>query len=77
MMKRIAVASSALAFAAVLALALPALAGECLEGFSCENICPLAKQANTHRASGREGIAVAPSLRAALSAEVARNLSRI
>jgi hypothetical protein len=62
---------------AVLAGAVPALAGECVSGFSCNNECPLAQQANKLRAAGTESYAVAPSVRAVVAAEVARNLARV
>jgi hypothetical protein len=63
--------------AALAALTLPALAGECLDGFSCDHVCPLAREANNHRSAGAESVTKAPSLRAALAASVERNLRRI
>jgi len=54
-----------------------AVAGDCASGYKCDNACPLAQQANRLRASGREALTTAPSLRAVLSATVERNLSRI
>lgn len=53
------------------------LAGECMSGFGCDNECPLAQQANGRRSVGSEGVASAPTVRAALVAEVTRNLSRV
>jgi hypothetical protein len=54
-----------------------ALAGDCMSGFDCDNHCPLAQQANGRRSLGSEGVASAPTVRAALVAEVTRNLSRV
>jgi hypothetical protein len=59
------------------AAAVPAFAGDCADGFSCCNQCPLAQQANAHRATGREATAVSATVRAALAAQVEKNLSRI
>jgi hypothetical protein len=59
------------------AVAVPALAGDCGEGFSCENQCPLAQKANTLRSSGREAMTVSTALRATLAAQVERNLARV
>jgi hypothetical protein len=59
------------------AVAVPALAGDCGEGFSCENQCPLAQKANTLRSSGREAMTVSTSLRATLAAQVERNLAKV
>ena len=69
--------------ALLLALAVvPATAGEdcgtCpLGGFSCDNACPLAQQVNLHRATGTEALLVAPRVRQAWVAVVARNLEKI
>jgi hypothetical protein len=68
--------------ALLLLLSAPALAGEttpggCLEGFGCENHCPLAQQANAWRATGQEALAVRSRLAADHAAVVVRNLSRI
>jgi hypothetical protein len=60
------------AFAAA-AVAVPAIACDAMDGFSCSNQCPLAQQANTHRSAGREATAV----RAAMAAQVERNLTKI
>ena len=47
---------------AMLALvALPATAGDCLNGNDCSNACPLAKHANTRLATGDEALRVAPA----------------
>lgn len=59
------------------AVAVPALAGDCGDGFSCANECPLAQKANTHRSAGREAIGVSTMLRATLAAQVERNLARV
>jgi hypothetical protein len=63
--------------AALAAATLPALAGECLDGFSCDHVCPLAREANEHRSAGAEATAKAPSVRAAIAVTVERNLRRI
>jgi hypothetical protein len=60
-------------------LSAPALAGEgCgLTGFGCDNMCPLAHQANERRALGAESLAVASKVQADLAARVTANLRRI
>ncbi len=63
------------ALAAVAALALPALAGDDL--YSCRNDCPLAKQANEHRAYGSEAATSSLVVLAELSQEIEANLARI
>jgi len=65
------------ALAAVAAAAVPALAGDCLEGFSCDHVCPLAREANEHRSAGNEALTTAPTLRAAVAACVERNLQKV
>ena len=75
-------------FALVLALAGAAYAGDgscgsCpadaagLSGFSCDNHCPRAQQANAWRAAGAESLAVRCKVQADHAAAVAKNLSRI
>jgi hypothetical protein len=59
------------------AAAVPALACDGSDGFSCANQCPLAQQANTHRSTGREAMAVSATVRAAVAAQVEKNLARI
>lgn len=59
------------------AVAVPALAGDCGDGFSCCNECPLAQKANTHRSAGREAMSVSAALRATLAAQVQRNLAKV
>ena len=67
-----------LMFAALAAaVAVPAIAGDCVSGFSCANECPLAQQANTHRSTGRESLAVSAVVRATVTAQVERNMARI
>jgi len=66
-----------LAALAAAAVAVPAIAGDCGSGFSCANECPLAQQVNTRRSSGREAMSVSTSFKAALSAQVERNLARV
>ena len=65
------------ALAVVGALALPAAAGDGVDGYSCSNGCPLAKEANTHRTTGTEALTVSPVLRRDVAAVVVRNLERI
>ena len=74
-----------LAFLALLALvASPAFAGDCgscggssVSGFDCENMCPLAHQANALRAVGHEAKAIGSKVRSDLTATVVANLSKI
>jgi len=71
-----------LSLAAVLALfAAPAFAGEgegrCLDGFSCDNHCPLAQQANAWRATGGETLTIKSRVQADHAAAVAKNLGKI
>ena len=67
--------------AALVLFAAPAFAGEgegrCLEGFSCDNHCPLAQQANGWRATGGETLAVKSRVQADHAAVVAKNLAKI
>ncbi len=57
--------------------AMTAFAGDMGDGYSCTNACPLAKQANTHRASGNECQATSPVIREAIAAQVAGNCNKI
>ena len=67
-----------IAVAALAALTLPALAGECLKsGYRCENACPLAEQANVCRSFGYEALASSRIARADVSSVVVSNLARI
>lgn len=59
------------------AAAVPALACDGSDGFSCNNECPLAQKANTLRSIGREALTVSTTVRAALAAQVERNMARI
>ena len=66
------------AMAALAALAIPAVAGECLSsGYRCENACPLAEQANVRRSYGYEAALSSEIARADLSKVVVSNLARI
>lgn len=47
------------------------------DGFECANQCPLAQEANKHRAMGRESLSVSTALRATYASNVQRNLARI
>jgi hypothetical protein len=64
------------AAAALAALAIPAaFAGDC--EYACQNHCPLAQEANSHRATGAEAVQTSSVVRADLAATVERNLGRI
>jgi hypothetical protein len=65
----------AAAIAALLAVSMPARAGG--DGFCCTNACPLAKQANTRRATGSEAVKASSTIRREAIDEVAENLKRI
>lgn len=60
----------------LLALGAPALAGG-LAGYTCDNACPLAKQANDLRATGCEAAPVSTVVRNDVATTVADNLDRI
>ncbi len=64
-------------FAVAPAAADEAPCGGCLEGFGCDNHCPLAQQANAWRAVGTEALAVRCRVQADHAAAVAKNLARI
>lgn len=66
-----------LALAAATLVALPAVAGGGLTDYACRNACPLAKQANAHRAYGTEAAATSTVVRAELTRRVTANLERI
>jgi hypothetical protein len=59
------------------ALAGPVIAGEAFKGYRCENECPLAQQANSHRAFGMEALAASTAVRAYIAASVEKNLLKI
>lgn len=48
-----------------------------LDGFSCDNHCPMAKHANTHRSTGLEALAVSKAMRDTAAKTLARNLAQI
>jgi hypothetical protein len=58
------------------AFAAPAAAGD-LCGFDCENMCPLAREANAWRALGSEAVAVKSKVHEDLAARVAKNLGKV
>ena len=60
-----------LAVVSVLAAGGAALAGD---GFGCQNMCPLAKQAGERRSYGAEGSA---ARQAALAAQVVKGLAKV
>jgi hypothetical protein len=69
-------------FAVLALLVAPAFAGECTEGgclngFSCDNCCPLAQQANAWRAAGTEALAVKSRVQADHAIVVVKNLGKI
>ena len=57
--------------------AIPAVAGDTSDGYDCSNVCPLANQANTHRAGATEAAAAAAVGRADVAKAVGKNLDRI
>jgi hypothetical protein len=63
--------------ATLAALLVPALAGGEIGGFRCDNLCPLATEANQHRALGTESRATSKVARAELAETVERNLARV
>jgi len=65
--------------AALAALALPAFAGgDCsASAYRCNNMCPLAKQANVCRSMGTEALASSKIARADVNKAVLGNLARI
>lgn len=66
-----------LAIAAVLAaLMVPAFAGDALT-YRCDNMCPLAETANSHRAYGTEAQTVSKIARADVAAVVVVNLAKV
>ena len=48
-----------------------------LDGYVCENMCPLAKQANQCRSCGEEAAVVSVRMREDVTATVERNLAKI
>jgi len=58
-------------------LATPVLASEAFKGFRCENECPLAQTANSHRANGTEALAASSVARADVALRVEKNLAKI
>lgn len=62
---------------ALFALSVPVLASEAFKGYCCSNECPLAQQANSHRAYGTEALTASAAVRADVAASVEKNLSRI
>lgn len=70
-MKTLFVSSILVAFAA------PAIAAGAFKGYRCENECPLAQTANSHRADGMEALAASTAVRVDLAVRVERNLARI
>ena len=66
-----------IAIFAVLVLSLPAHAGGALQGYRCDNECPLAKQANLHRASGTEARTVSKTVQADVATAVERHFAKV
>lgn len=61
----------------LIVLAAPAVAREAFKGFRCDNECPLAQQANSHRSTGNEALSTSNVVRADVVAAVEKNLMRI
>jgi len=61
----------------LIVLAAPAVAREAFKGFRCDNECPLAQQANSHRSLGTEAQSTSNVVRADVAATIEKNLSRI
>lgn len=57
--------------------AAPVFAVEALRGFRCDNECPLAQTANSHRALGTEAQITSTVVRADVTAAVEANLARL
>ena len=51
--------------------------GTSLDGFECQNHCPLAQRANHHRSLGLEARVASKAMRAHAAQTVARGLSKI
>lgn len=52
-------------------------AGDCLSGSSCNNQCPLAKQANARLSDGREGYGTSKLVRAEIVRRVFVNMEAL
>jgi hypothetical protein len=64
-------------FALLVGLAAPVLACEAFKGFRCENDCPLAQTANSHRANGTEALATSCVARADVALRIEKNLAKV
>jgi hypothetical protein len=64
-------------FALLVALATPVFASDAFKGFRCENECPLAKTANSHRANGTEALAASSVARADVAVRIEKNRAKI
>lgn len=64
-------------FSFLVMLAAPAFAREAFKGFRCENECPLAQTANSHRANGTEALVASTAARADVAARIEKNLAKI
>ena len=62
--------------ACLAALIVPAFAGDALV-YRCDNMCPLAQTANSHRAYGLEARAMSKVARADVAAAVEANLLKV
>lgn len=70
------------AVALIACLVVPVMAedgcdGGCLDGYDCQNACPLAQQANLHRATGNEALAISSVARRSWLTVIEGNLERI
>jgi hypothetical protein len=67
--------------ALIAALIAPAFAGDksCgqISGYRCDNMCPLATTANSHRAYGLEAVSASKFARADVASRVEANLARV
>ena len=63
--------------ALLVVLATPVFAVEAFKGFRCENECPLAQTANSHRANGTEALAASSVARADVALRIEKNLAKI
>ncbi|HUR29009.1 MAG TPA: hypothetical protein VM509_12540 [Planctomycetota bacterium] len=64
-------------FALLVVLATPVFAYEAFKGFRCDNACPLAQTANSHRANGTEALAASSVARADVALRIEKNLAKI
>ena len=61
----------------LVALEAPVFARESFKGFRCDNECPLAQTANSHRANGTEALAASNAVCADVAGRIGANLAKI